>query len=84
MSVLRKNGTQLDYAVASEFSRGQQSTQDCFVAGYSYCAPVVMGTSEYLELDLFDEAYATGEDLIVNCTDDKAIYFWTIRVDNLE
>lgn len=82
MSVIRQNGTQIDYAVAGEYSRGNQGDQDCFVAGYSYCAPVVLGSSDYLELDIFDESHATGSDLIVNCTDDKAIYFWAIRVDS--
>lgn len=83
-SQLRKTGSLIDYAIASEMNRGQQSGDDCFVAGYSFCAPVELGSGDYLELDIYDLAGNAASDLIVNCTDDKAIYFWAIRLDDME
>jgi len=80
MTQINKNGTQLDYAIGGEFSRGQQSSDDCFVAGYSYCAPVVMSASDYIEMDIYDLSSNSGSDLIVNCTDGCAIYFWAIKI----
>ncbi len=83
MSQLRRSGTQLDYAISSEYSRGAQSGDDTFTAGYSYCAPVELTSAQYIELDYFDLAQAAASDLMVNASDNAALYFWAIRFDNL-
>jgi hypothetical protein len=78
---LVKTGTDVDYCIAGETSRGSQGDDDCFIAGASYCAPVVLGTSDYLELDIKDIAQNTGG-CMINCSDEKALYMWAIRIDN--
>ena len=78
---LKKTGTLVDYCIAGETQRGAQSADDTFVGGASFCAPVVLGTSDYLELSLRDAAGNTGGSMI-NCTDDCALYMWAIRIDN--
>ncbi len=82
-SQLRRSGTQLQYAIASEYSRASSGSDDQFVAGYSYCAPVTLTAGQYLELDLFDLVGNSAANLIVNATDGAAIYFWAIRLDKL-
>jgi hypothetical protein len=78
---LVKTGTDVDYCIAGETSRGSQGDDDCFIAGASYCAPVVLGTSDYLELDIKDIAQNTGG-CMINCSDGSALYMWAIRIDN--
>jgi hypothetical protein len=79
---LRKTGTDINYCIAGETSRGQQSSDDVFIAGASFCAPVVLGTSDYLELNIFDITPNGASSLVINCSDGKALYLWAIRIDN--
>ena len=83
-SSLYLNGSQLNYAVSSEFSRGSQSSLDTWVAGYSYMAPIVIPSGQYVEVGYQDLALqGTGNDMVLNATDGAAIQFWAIRIDDL-
>lgn len=82
-SRLRRSGTQLDYMCASEFARGNQGGDDQFTAGYSFCAPVELTSAQHIEHDIFDFAGNAAVNLIVNASDDAAVYFWAIRLDDL-
>jgi len=81
---LTKTGTNVDYAIWSEYSRGQQGDDDTFIAGSSFGAPVELGTSDYIELSYKDLAENGGGDQVVlNCTDGAAILYWGVRLDDM-
>ncbi len=80
------NGSQLNYAVASEYDRGSQSSPDpnTWVAGFSSMAPIVIPSGQYIESAYQDLAQNGGsDDMVLNATDGAAIQFWAIRVDDL-
>ncbi len=80
---MRLNGTAIDYMIASEYSRGSQSSVDTWIAGASYMAPVVIPSGQYIESQIGDLASNAAADLIINATDGAAVQFWAIRLDDL-
>lgn len=79
---IARNGTRLDYAVAGEFSRGAQSGDDCFVAGYSVLLPVELAATQYIEAHFRCLASNANSDMVVaNDLWTGTEIFWAVRMD---